>query len=89
MTLTHDRGRRITVGQLRQNPTQMLSDVQDGASYAITSHGRVIADVVPHTEPEWVPIDRVLSFLSGDGDLDWAEELRAERAEGELRDPWS
>ncbi|WP_299057308.1 type II toxin-antitoxin system Phd/YefM family antitoxin [uncultured Nocardioides sp.] len=37
----------ITVGQLRQNPTQMLSDVESGETYTVTRHDHEIARVVP------------------------------------------
>ncbi|MFJ3394543.1 type II toxin-antitoxin system Phd/YefM family antitoxin [Leifsonia aquatica] len=79
----------ITVGQLRQNPTQMLADVQDGESYVITNHGRPIADVVPHTDTAWIPAERALRVLTGSADAAWADELAAQRADQDLRDPWS
>ena len=37
----------ITVGELRQNPTAMLADVESGATYRITRHNREIGRVVP------------------------------------------
>lgn len=37
----------ITVGQLRQNPTAMLDEVEAGEVYRITRHDREIARVVP------------------------------------------
>ncbi|RDV46025.1 hypothetical protein DOE76_04570 [Leifsonia sp. ku-ls] len=79
----------ITVGQLRQNPTRMLDEVQDGETYVITSHGRAIADVVPHEGSAWVPADRVRSLLAVPGDEALAAELREQRANSDLRDPWS
>jgi prevent-host-death family protein len=89
ITMTREQhSREITVGQLRQNPTQMLSDVQDGATYTITTHGRPIADVVPHATSAWVPIEAVRDFLARPGDAEWADELRAQRTEQEMRDPW-
>ncbi|WP_426623400.1 type II toxin-antitoxin system Phd/YefM family antitoxin [Leifsonia sp. McL0607] len=78
----------ITVGQLRQNPTKMLADVQDGEHYVVTSHGRPIADVVPHVESGWVSVDRVAQLLQRSGDDEWARELQADRDEHDLRDPW-
>jgi prevent-host-death family protein len=78
----------ITVGQLRQNPTKMLADVQGGERYVVTNHGRPIADVVPHVESAWVPVERVAALLRRSGDEDWARELQDRRAEQDLRDPW-
>lgn len=37
----------ITVAQLRQNPTAMLSDVEAGETYRVTRHNREIARIVP------------------------------------------
>lgn len=37
----------ITVGQLRQNPTVMLADVEAGETYQVTRHNREIAWIVP------------------------------------------
>jgi prevent-host-death family protein len=37
----------ITVGQLRQNPTAMLADVEAGEVYRVTRHSREIARVIP------------------------------------------
>ncbi|MGI8417856.1 MAG: type II toxin-antitoxin system Phd/YefM family antitoxin [Nakamurella sp.] len=49
----------ITVGQLRQNPTAMLADVEAGATYAITRHDHVIGRVVPAgVEPALLPAKR-------------------------------
>lgn len=37
----------ITVGQLRQNPTSMLEEVEAGEVYRITRHDREIARIIP------------------------------------------
>lgn len=37
----------VTVGQLRQNPTEVLAQVEAGATYAITRHSQVIGRIVP------------------------------------------
>ncbi|GMA40269.1 type II toxin-antitoxin system Phd/YefM family antitoxin [Mobilicoccus caccae] len=37
----------ITVGQLRQNPTAMLADVEAGETYLVTRHNQEIARIVP------------------------------------------
>lgn len=36
----------VTVGQLRQNPTEVLAEVEAGATYTITRHGQVIGRIV-------------------------------------------
>lgn len=40
----------VTVGQLRQNPTSVLADVEAGDIYAITRHRHVIGRIVPSGE---------------------------------------
>jgi len=37
----------ITVGQLRQNPTRALDEVEAGATYRITRHDHEIGRIVP------------------------------------------
>lgn len=37
----------ITVGELRQNPTAMIEDVEAGATYRITRHGHDVGLIVP------------------------------------------
>lgn len=37
----------ITVAELRQNPTDALSDVETGETYVVTKHRREIARLVP------------------------------------------
>lgn len=39
----------ISVGELRQNPTQMLDDVAAGETYVVTRHNREVARVVSTT----------------------------------------
>lgn len=36
----------ITVGQLRQNPTDALNEVSAGEDYDVTKHGQVVARLV-------------------------------------------
>lgn len=37
----------ITVGELRQNPTAALDEVEKGGTYRITRHNREIGRIVP------------------------------------------
>jgi len=89
MITTAPAHRSITVGQLRQNPTQMLNEVQEGEIYTITSHGHPIADVVPHDGSGWVSADRARALLAIPGDRRWADELADQRADSDLPDPWA
>ncbi len=49
----------ITVGQLRQNPTAMLAEVEAGEVYQVTRHNREIARIIPRAqEVELLPRKR-------------------------------
>lgn len=79
----------ISVGELRQNPTQMLREVRAGATYVITDHGEPVAEVAPRRAPRWVPvaeIDAVLRTLGAD--TAWAREIADTRAAESSDDPW-
>ncbi|MGV1006833.1 MAG: type II toxin-antitoxin system Phd/YefM family antitoxin [Candidatus Nanopelagicales bacterium] len=80
----------ITVGQLRQNPTQMLREVRAGAVYIITDHGEPIAQVVPLKKAHrGVPSEVVSALLAKLGpDDNWARELEEDRKHYVMRDPW-
>lgn len=79
----------ISIGELRQNPTQMLREVKAGATYTITDHGEPVAEVAARRQPRWVPseeIDSLLRELGADGA--WAREIAADRAAVDIADPW-
>ncbi len=81
--------KKISVGELRQNPTRMLREVKAGATYTVTDHGEPIAEITARRSPRWVPaedLDDVLTQLGADAH--WADEIAAERAAAELADPW-
>ncbi|MFP5022166.1 type II toxin-antitoxin system Phd/YefM family antitoxin [Pseudonocardia phyllosphaerae] len=81
--------RTISIGELRQNPTRMLREVREGATYTITDHGEPIAEVAAHRRPRWVPGDEVDSLLRELGaDEAWAREIAVDRAAVEAPDPW-
>lgn len=79
----------ISIGQLRQNPTEMLRDVKAGATYVITDHGVPVAEIVARREPQWVPAEEVEALLQElGGDDVWAREIAEDRAAIEASDPW-
>lgn len=81
--------RTISVGQLRQNPTRMLREVQAGATYTVTDHGRSVAAVVPRSEPRWVPVEEVAELLRALGDDEaWGGEISEQRHAEHPSDPW-
>ncbi|MDP9117197.1 MAG: hypothetical protein M3O28_08085 [Actinomycetota bacterium] len=83
-------GHMISVGQLRQNPTAMIRDVKQGATYTLTDRGQPVADIAPHRPAQWRRGADVSEFLARLGaDPAWAEEVRHLRADSALRDPWA
>ena len=73
----------ITVGQLRQNPTQALQDVERGEAYVITRHNRQIAQLVPIRDTgEASPAEAMAIYLHSPlPDDGWAEDVAATRTE--------
>ncbi len=81
--------RTVPVGKLRQNPTEYLRAVADGASFVITNHRRPIADLVPHHDTSGVTGAEVMQRLRKvHSDGDWLDELREWREAESGRDPW-
>lgn len=79
----------ISIGQLRQNPTDMIRDVRQGATYTLTDRGQPVADISPHRPARWRTGREVGAVLAQLGaDPLWIEEARQVRADDELRDPW-
>lgn len=37
----------ISIGEIRQNPTRMLRDVESGEAYSLTRHHREVARIIP------------------------------------------
>lgn len=79
----------ISVGKLRQNPTEMLRSVEHGERYTITDRGRPVAEIGPISRPRWVPSEQVADVLRSLGpDKEWAVEIEDERGAVSPRDPW-
>lgn len=79
----------ISVGELRQNPTQMLREVKAGATYTVTDHGEPVAEITPRRGQRWIPSEEIRALLLDLGaDADWADELEEGRSAEEARDPW-
>jgi len=81
--------RTISVGQLRQNPTEMIRAVRSGQHWVLTDRGVPVADIVPHRTSPWRPIEDVaegLRQLRFDRGL--AAEIEAMRDAETLTDPW-
>lgn len=79
----------ISVGQLRQNPTQMLRDVRSGAVYVVTDRGEPVAQVSSRRPTAWTPsadVDALLRELGSDDA--WAREIAEDRTAEEAIDPW-
>ncbi|WP_378148498.1 type II toxin-antitoxin system prevent-host-death family antitoxin [Cnuibacter sp. UC19_7] len=88
MTIAMEPERTMSVGQLRQNPAPMVHDVESGLSWVLTNHGRPFGVVVPYVERRWVGIDAVVDLLRSPAAREWADELEADRAAVDGRDPW-
>lgn len=80
----------ISVGELRQNPTAALGEVEQGETYVITRHRREIGRLVPPQRARQVTgADVMKIFGSTPVDEDWGRELAEARADlDDEKDPW-
>lgn len=67
----------------------MIRDVKSGADYVLTDHGVPVAKISRYTGPNWVAPDAAAAVLARAVDQTWVRELAADRAESEMRDPFS
>ncbi|WP_091180433.1 type II toxin-antitoxin system Phd/YefM family antitoxin [Paramicrobacterium humi] len=78
----------ISLGQLRQNPTEMVRNVRDGDEYVLTDHGRPVARIVPIAPDPWVSRAAAMVAFRHPADSTWSSELNEERAASDLSDPF-
>jgi prevent-host-death family protein len=78
----------ISVGHLRQNPTEMLRHVKEGTEYLLTDHGAPIARIVPLTQGPWVSEQKMRGAFRTPVDPAWRRELGEQRAETDMPDPF-
>ena len=81
--------RTISVGELRQNPTEALDAVGDGETVTVLRNRRPIADLVPHVRQPGISgaefMMRARLLIADDG---WLDDLAAART-AEDRDHWA
>ncbi|MDR1188784.1 MAG: type II toxin-antitoxin system prevent-host-death family antitoxin [Bifidobacteriaceae bacterium] len=87
----------ISVGELRQNPSEALAEVERGATYVVTRHRRPIARLVPAQE-RWASGEELMKFAerykrehAGEPDpfpRALLDELRSVEAEDPWEQPW-
>ena len=80
----------ISVGDLRQNPTSALDDVEHGETYSVTRHRREIARLVPPARRQPTrAADLMAAIRATPVDAIWSEEIAAERSDfDDDRDAW-
>lgn len=82
--------KRISVGELRQNPTSALDEVEHGETYVVTRQRREIALLSPISRRQAVTAADYTAMVDATPlDASWAEEVRRDREDfGADRDPW-
>lgn len=80
----------ISVGDLRQNPTSALDDVEHGETYSVTRHRREIARLVPPVRRTPTTASRFVEAIRRTPvDATWAEEIAVDRTDFDVdRDVW-
>lgn len=86
--MTADPEPTISVGRLRQNPTDMIRRVKEGAEYVLTDHGTPVARIVPHSKAAWVSTETMLDALGSAVDPEWARDLEKLRGSVDMADPF-
>ncbi len=79
---------QITIGQLRQNPTEMIRNVREGEEYVLTDRGTPVARISPVDPQLWVSHDRAQRAFRHRVDPAWAGEVREQREESDMSDPF-
>ena len=79
----------ISIGKLRQNPTEMLRSVREGERYTVTDRGVPVAEIGPVRRYRWVPASKFGDLIRTLGaDREWADEIRDDLQAEVLRSPW-
>ena len=78
----------ITVGKLRQNPTEELREVREGAEFVVTDRGGPIARLVPVRPDLWVSPEQAATMFDVDVDAGWSRQVMRDRDEVGIDDPW-
>ncbi|GAB3486561.1 type II toxin-antitoxin system Phd/YefM family antitoxin [Flexivirga sp.] len=80
----------ITVGQLRQNPTAALDEVERGETYVVTRHRREIGRLVPPPRRSKVSAeDFAAAVQTSPLAQDWAAEIAEQRRDADdVPNPW-
>lgn len=77
------------MGQLRQNPTQMIHDVRMGQEYVLTDRGVPTARIVPFKRGPWVKaVDLSEEFRALPPDPELWQEIYGARQSEPDDDPW-
>lgn len=80
--------RRLSLRELRQNPTRAIDALEEGDTVVITRRNRPVADLVPHIRRSGATPGEFLALLRmAPVDAEWAHELTAHRR-AESRDVW-
>lgn len=78
----------LSVGQLRQNPTDALNSVADGETVIVTRHNRPVADLVPHRGFGVSGIEAMARLRLLSVDPSWLDDLYEARSADD-RDYWA
>ncbi len=81
--------RSVGVKELKQNASRVLEDVEANGETVVTVSGRPVAVLVPlNGRHRWISTAEIEAGRARTGDESWLENLRDQRAEGVLLDPF-
>lgn len=82
---------RVGLRELKQNPSQVISRVEQGESIEVTVQGRPAALLVPiggRARRRWIPSAEFAALTPVPDADDWAAEVRESRENDPVVDPW-
>ena len=84
-----NRMNRVSLAELRQNPSDIIDAVTRGQTHVVTLHQREVARIVPPLRhPGVTPCDFAAMMAGAPVDPDWGTELIHMREEDTAVDPW-
>ncbi|TFB71903.1 type II toxin-antitoxin system prevent-host-death family antitoxin [Cryobacterium glaciale] len=82
---------RVGLRELKQNPSQVISRVEQGETIEVTVQGRPAALLVPiggRARRRWVPAAEFAALTPIADVAEWAAEIRDSRENDSIVDPW-
>ncbi len=78
----------VGVRELKQNASQVLSQVEQGESFIVTVQGRPVASLSPTKPDSWITAERMMAVYDVPTDPTYWEDVDIARQNAVQDDPW-